>query len=115
MPWFQKLRLRALAVAVALGLGALAAVSFGAAVLPAIGVAAVAMAFAMNSLTARLAQPGGACYGCGGSIEGLPAGPHGVICPSCGAISETLGGERLALLPGPSDAEEDGEVDDAAA
>jgi hypothetical protein len=109
MTWLQKLRLRALAIAVALGLGALAAVSFGASVLPAIGVAAVAMAFVMNSLTARLGQP--ACYGCGGSIEGLPGGPHGVICPACGVISDGLRGAALAMLPegdaGDSDSEDE--------
>lgn len=89
MAWFQKLRLRALAILVAFGLAAVAAVSFGAAVLPAIGMAAVAMAFAMNTLTARLAQP--ACYGCGASLAGLPGGSHGVLCPGCGWINDRPG------------------------
>ena len=90
MPWLQKLRLRVLAIAVALGLAALAAVSFAAApLLPAIGVAAVAVAFAVNTMTARLGQP--ACYGCGASLKGVPGGVHGVLCPSCGLVNDAPG------------------------
>lgn len=98
MAWFQKLRLRALAILVAVGLAVFAAVSFGAALIPAIGFATVAMAVAVHSLTARLAQPGGACYGCGGSIAELPEGPHGVICPACGAINDGPRGQDEGLM-----------------
>ncbi|MFG0283248.1 MAG: hypothetical protein ACF8R7_02405 [Phycisphaerales bacterium JB039] len=97
MPWFQKLRLRVLAIAVAAALAVLAAVSFAAApVLPAIGVAAVAVAFAVNTMAARLAQP--ACYGCGGSLKGIPGGLHGVLCPTCGLINDAPGAGRFEQL-----------------
>jgi len=84
--WLHRVRLRVLAVAVGMGLAGFAAVSFAAMpVLPVIGVAITAVAVAVNTFGGRLSAP--TCMACGESVSGEPAGPHGVICPNCGAIT----------------------------
>ncbi|MEM9065933.1 MAG: hypothetical protein AAGB51_10635 [Planctomycetota bacterium] len=84
--WLHGVRLRVFGVAVAAGIAGVAAVSFAAApVIIVTGVAITAVAVAVNTLGGRLSAP--VCMSCGESVEGEPAGPHGVICPKCGAIS----------------------------
>lgn len=87
MSWMHKIRLRVLALLVATALAAIGAVSLAALpVWPVVGVAVATFAFAMNSMTSRLSHP--VCWGCGGDIAKIPSGEYGVICPTCGAITQ---------------------------
>jgi rRNA maturation endonuclease Nob1 len=54
--------------------------------LPVVGVAFAAAAMAVNSMTARLKHP--ICHGCGEVLGNAPAGSYGVVCPSCGSLSQ---------------------------
>lgn len=88
MMWMHKMRLRALAMVVAVALAAIGVVSFAALPLwPVVGVAAATVVLMLNKMTAKLCQP--VCWGCGHSIAGQPAGDYGVICPDCGALTQT--------------------------
>jgi hypothetical protein len=86
MPWLHKLRLRVLALLVAATLAAIGVASAAAwPVWPILGFAAAAAALVVNRMASRLDEP--TCLSCGGDLSGQPSGEHGVICPTCGAIS----------------------------
>ncbi len=96
MAWMHKLRLRVLAVLVGAGLCVLALVSWAALpVWPVIGVALATAAMVVNTMTHKLAQP--ACMSCGKNLTGEPIGLYGIICPDCGAITQS------SMLPEPMD------------
>jgi predicted RNA-binding Zn-ribbon protein involved in translation (DUF1610 family) len=89
VPVLQKIRLRVLAIVAAGVLGVVGVLSFAAwPVLPVVGVAIITVAAAVNTATARLSDT--ACMSCGKSVGNAEAGPYGVICPSCGAVTRTL-------------------------
>ncbi len=52
---------------------------------PAVGVAAVALAATVNKLTQVLKQP--VCLGCGCDLSKLPPTAYGIACPSCGTLN----------------------------
>jgi hypothetical protein len=64
---------------------------------PIVGVAVATLAFAVNSVAARLKHD--TCAHCGSSIKGQPLGEHGVICSHCGQISHPAA-STLALGQG---------------
>jgi predicted RNA-binding Zn-ribbon protein involved in translation (DUF1610 family) len=87
MTWMHKVRLRVLALLVATTVAAISLVSFAALpVWPVIGVAVATIALVVNTMTAKMNQP--VCWGCGKSIANQPSGGYGVICPSCGSLSQ---------------------------
>lgn len=103
----HRLRLRVFAVLTGVVLAAIAALSVWALpAVPVMGVALLTAAAVLNTMTAKLGAA--ACTGCGHSLEGLPTGAYGAICPGCGAIdSRTLAGrERRVALDAPT-AEDD--------
>jgi len=78
-----------LAVLVAGALAAIVLVSLAAwPVLPVLGVTVAAVAMVVNSMTTRLGSP--TCWGCGQRLAPTTPGEHGVACPSCGAVNQTL-------------------------
>lgn len=86
MPYLAKLRLRVFAVLVGLTLGVIGVVGMlSVPVLPALGVALVAAAAVVNSMTAKLGAV--TCAGCGTSIAAMPAGTYGITCTGCGTIN----------------------------
>jgi len=58
---------------------------------PVVGVAVATAAILLNTVTRSLSTT--TCLGCGGSLQGLPDGTHGRICPGCGAVNERLVGD----------------------
>ena len=89
MSWLHRIRLRVLAFLLGVTLMAIGAVSFAALPLwPVVGVAVAAAAFAVNSLTAKMAGP--VCWGCGTDLDQITPGEHGRICPNCGSISRSI-------------------------
>ncbi|MEO1007151.1 MAG: hypothetical protein AAFX79_01130 [Planctomycetota bacterium] len=87
--WLSRLRLRVAGVTLAIVVTAIAVASLlNFAVAPAIGVAAIAVAWVVNTMTTRLSQP--VCYHCGADVGAQPSGDHGVICPECGGLSTPI-------------------------
>ncbi len=86
MLWIQMLRLRVFALVAALTILVFGVVSvFAIPVLPAVGVALTIAVTMVNTMTSRLTDL--TCSGCGKSIAQLPAGTHGIACPSCGTVN----------------------------
>ena len=84
--WFSRLRLRVFAVLVAAGLAVVGVLNIVALpVLPVVGVAIITVAAVVNTVTHRLAAP--TCLSCGEDLGSEPAGPHGRVCSSCGAVT----------------------------
>lgn len=105
--WLQRIRLRVFAVMLGLALAALATVSLT--TIPAWPVVGVAFAVAVaviNTAGQRFSVDQQVCLTCGVDVSKQPSGPHGVICPSCGGLSQTLPPEELAdsTLEQPDDA-----------
>jgi len=89
LSWIKRLRLRVLALVGGLVLAVCAIASVT--TLPVwglIGVAFAAAAFTVNTMTSRLSQP--TCWGCGETLDGVPAGEHGLACPHCGSLTPKL-------------------------
>jgi hypothetical protein len=95
MTWMHRIRRRALWVVVVVGvttLGLLAMSTIPA--WPVVGVAVATLAIALGSIT-RSVSPS-ICLGCGHDVSDVPAGTHGRLCPTCGALNERLVGEHAA-------------------
>jgi len=75
----------AAALAVVVGVLATASV-LGLATMPALGVAAIAAAWVVGAMTARMDAP--VCYHCGLDLGDVVPGDHGLVCPSCGGITQ---------------------------
>jgi hypothetical protein len=87
MTWVHKIRLRMLAILVGVVLTAIGVISFAAApVWPVLGVAFATVAVVLNTMTSKLAAP--VCWGCGQDISKQPSGEYGVMCPTCGTLSQ---------------------------
>jgi hypothetical protein len=89
--WLQRIRLRLLAVMLGLFLAALATLSLT--TLPAWPVVGVAFAVAVaviNTAGQRFSLDQQICLTCGVDVSKQPSGPHGVICPKCGGLSQSL-------------------------
>jgi len=85
----QKIRVRALWIVVGIGLTTLGVISMTALpALPVVGVAVAAVALVLNTMMRDLTT--NTCLGCGIDLSDQPAGVHGRICPSCGAVNERL-------------------------
>jgi predicted RNA-binding Zn-ribbon protein involved in translation (DUF1610 family) len=87
MTWVHKLRLRVFALVVAaaltvLGLASVVTVP----IWPVVGVAFAAVALVVNRVASRLDGP--TCLACGADLSDQALGEHGVMCPSCGSISD---------------------------
>ncbi|HVZ94046.1 MAG TPA: hypothetical protein VG797_06010 [Phycisphaerales bacterium] len=84
--WLSRLRVRAavLVVGIPLAAAGLIAMTPAWAVLPVVGVAVAAMVTSLGKMTQRMADR--ACYECGTSLADEPPSPHGIVCPSCGAL-----------------------------
>jgi len=82
----QRIRLRVFALLVATTLAVIGAVSWAALPLwPVIGVAVATVAFVVNGMTSKLAQP--VCWTCGEDLSRQQAGEYGVMCPGCGSLN----------------------------
>ncbi len=83
------IRRRVLAMSLGVSIAAVATISFlSLPVWPVVGVAVATIAWAVNSMTARLTP--NTCWGCGTALaQSAPAGEYGVICHTCGAINQT--------------------------
>ncbi|MCC6661332.1 MAG: hypothetical protein IT437_10645 [Phycisphaerales bacterium] len=89
MNWVHKLRLRAFALLVAGTLAAIGIASMAALpVWPVLGVAVAVVTLVVNRAASRLDSP--TCLSCGASLAAQSRGEHGIICPGCGSISDTL-------------------------
>ena len=91
VPFLRRLRYRALAVVLAVTLAAISVLTMS--TLPAwpvIGVAVATVALALNTVASRLSEP--VCHGCGGALKDAAYGPHGTVCPGCGAINLPMSG-----------------------
>ena len=98
--WVDRFRLRALGWVVGIALCALATISLTTVpAWPVVGVAIAVAVVALNTVTARLNVP--SCLVCGESVAEEPAGEHGVVCPSCGAVNDRPG--AVAQLEAPND------------
>ncbi|HZW08923.1 MAG TPA: hypothetical protein VFF69_03390 [Phycisphaerales bacterium] len=87
MIWMSRIRLRVLAFLLGIVLTAIGVLSLTALpALPVVGVAFAAAAMAVNSMTARLKHP--TCHGCGEVLRDTASGEYGVVCPSCGSLSQ---------------------------
>ncbi len=86
------IRRRVLAMSLGVSIAAVATISLlSLPVWPVVGVAVATIAWAVNSMTARL-NPN-TCWGCGTALaQSAPAGEYGVICHACGAINQTRHG-----------------------
>lgn len=88
MTWIHKTRLRVLALLVGTVIAVIGVVSWAALpVWPVVGVAFATVAVVFNTMTSRLAQP--VCWGCGQDLAQAQPGEYGVICPNCGALTQT--------------------------
>ena len=88
MIWMSKIRLRVLAFMLGLVFTAIGIVSLTTIpAWPIVGVAVAAAAVAVNSMTSKLKVP--ICHGCGKPLGNAPSGQYGVICPSCGFLTQT--------------------------
>ena len=86
--WMRTIRLRVLALLVCATLAVIGVVSWASLpAWPVIGVAVATVAVVFNSVTSRLNHP--VCWGCGEDLARSPSGEYGVICPKCGALTET--------------------------
>lgn len=104
MIWMSRIRLRLLAFLLGIALTAIGVLSLTALpALPVVGVAFAAVAVAVNSMTLRLKQP--TCHGCGEVLGDAPSGGYGVVCPSCGSLTQP-GGQALAFDDEDDDADE---------
>ncbi|MFG0305001.1 MAG: hypothetical protein ACF8Q5_02165 [Phycisphaerales bacterium JB040] len=108
MPFLHRLRLRVFAVLVGVVIASIAALSvFALPAVPVVSVALITAAAVLNSMTAKLGVA--VCSGCGNSLEGVPTGAYGAVCPGCGAVNgNTLGGEggtRLVVDDGAGEPE----------
>ena len=87
MSWLHRIRLKLLAFLAGLVLAGVAITSVTTVpVWGVVGVAVVAVTFAVNTLGAKLTQP--TCLGCGRDLTGEHAGEYGVACPDCGQINQ---------------------------
>lgn len=98
VPFLHRLRLRVFAVLAGLVIATFAALSvFALPAVPVVSVALITAAAVLNSMTAKLGVA--VCSGCGKSLEGVPSGAYGAVCPGCGAVNgNTLGGEGSRLV-----------------
>ncbi len=88
MIWMSKIRLRVLAFLLGLVFTAIGIVSLTTIpAWPIVGVAVAAAAVAVNTMTSKLKVP--ICHGCGKPLGDAPSGQYGVICPSCGFLTQT--------------------------
>ena len=89
MNWVHKLRLRVFALLVAGTLAAIGIASvLSAPVWPVLGVAVAVVTLVVNRVASRLDSA--TCLSCGSDLASQPRGEHGIICPGCGSISDTL-------------------------
>lgn len=88
------IRRRVLAMSLGVSIAAVATISLlSLPVWPVVGVAVATIAWAVNSMTARLTP--NTCWGCGTAIaQSAPAGEYGVICHLCGTINQTRHASR---------------------
>lgn len=87
--WFSRIRRKALWVVVVIGATTIALISATALpALPIVGVAFAATVVVLNTLTSRVSAD--TCLSCAADLSRQPIGPHGRICPNCGAIDEPL-------------------------
>lgn len=85
----HRIRLRIFAVLVGVALTCLALLALTTVpAWPVVGVAVAAVAVAVNQMAGRLSQP--VCHGCGADISSLAPGQYGVVCPSCGYVTQRL-------------------------
>jgi predicted RNA-binding Zn-ribbon protein involved in translation (DUF1610 family) len=102
--WLSRVRVRAAVFTLVIAGAAWAVVAFSAlAWLPVVGVAMAAVVVGVNTFADRLTRP--MCLSCGHELTGQALGPHGCVCPSCGALHmprpEDVRNDRLAgMLPG---------------
>lgn len=87
MSWLHRLRLKMLAFLAALVLAGVAIASVTTVpVWSVVGVAVVAVTFAVNTLASRLVHP--TCLGCGMDLREERVGDYGVACPRCGTVNQ---------------------------
>ncbi|GJM18828.1 MAG: hypothetical protein DHS20C14_10410 [Phycisphaeraceae bacterium] len=87
MPFLSQIRLRVFAVLAGLITAVVATISLTAwPALPVIGVAIITAAAVVNTMTSRLASP--VCAGCGGMLNVRDSGAYGVMCQSCGTLTQ---------------------------
>ena len=89
MTFLHRIRLRIFAVLLGVGLTAFVVVAWTTIpAWPVVGVAFAAVAMAVNQMASKLTQP--VCHGCGRDINGMAVGQYGVVCPSCGFVTQRL-------------------------
>jgi predicted RNA-binding Zn-ribbon protein involved in translation (DUF1610 family) len=87
--FLHRIRLRIFAVLLGVGLTAFVVVAWTTIpAWPVVGVAFAAVAMAVNQMASKLTQP--VCHGCGRDINGMAVGQYGVVCPSCGFVTQRL-------------------------
>jgi Zn finger protein HypA/HybF involved in hydrogenase expression len=87
MNWFQQLRVRVLVVVIGAALGLFALLSWIAWPIPAIvGVTVITVAALVNTMTSKLDQV--TCLSCGEDLSNEPTHAYGMVCPSCGGITQ---------------------------
>ena len=87
MPFLSLIRLRVFAVLAGLITAVVATLSLTAwPALPVIGVAIITAAAMVNTMTSKLASP--VCAGCGDTLNVQESGAYGVMCESCGTLTQ---------------------------
>ncbi|MCE2966857.1 MAG: hypothetical protein ACK5WB_09855 [Phycisphaerales bacterium] len=108
--WLSRVRVRAAIFTLVIAGAAWAVVAFSAlAWLPVVGVAVAAVVVSVNKVADRLTRP--MCLSCGQDLTGQTLGPHGCVCPTCGALHmprpEDVRDDRLAgMLASPDQRDE---------
>jgi len=66
---------------------------------PVVGVAFAVAVAVINTAGQRFSVNQQICLTCGIDVSKQPSGPHGVICPKCGGLSQSIPTDELPPSP----------------